>query len=31
VVNGTVYVGSHDGRLYAYDLSGDSGVTSAGR
>ena len=28
VVNGTVYIGSEDGRLHAYDLSGDAGVNA---
>lgn len=31
VANGVVYVGSGDGRLHAFDLSSDGGVSSAGR
>jgi hypothetical protein len=31
VANGVVYVGSEDHRLYAYDLSGDTGVTAVPR
>jgi len=31
VANGVVYVGSEDAKLYAYDLSGDTGVTAVPR
>jgi hypothetical protein len=31
VANGVVYDGSLDGKLYAWDLSGDTGVTAVPR